>query len=197
MILEDAHWTDPTSLEVFGQAVSRIATLRVLLIVTFRPEFDPAWIGRTHVTALTINRLGEREVGTMIDRVVGNKPFPARIREDIIERTDGIPLFVEEMTKAVLAAESEGDARRSVAAIPSPALAVPASLHASLMARLDRLDGTDSRLDRPYRTVAVPDNTVATVYGNDFAARRVCVSWQLLCRRRLVYRSVGGPPPSD
>src|ERR1700731_754432 len=139
MILEDAHWTDPTSLEVFGQAVSRIATLRVLLIVTFRPEFDPPWIGRPHVTALTINRLAEREVGAMIDRVVGNKPVTASIRQDIIERTDGIPLFVEEMTKAVLEADSESAAEHAVAAVPSPALAVPASLHASLMARLDRL----------------------------------------------------------
>ncbi|MFZ1088224.1 MAG: adenylate cyclase, partial [Xanthobacteraceae bacterium] len=139
MIFEDAHWTDPTSLEVFGQAVSRIATLRVLLIVTFRPEFDPPWIGRPHVTALTINRLAEREVGAMIDRVVGNKPVPASIRQDIIERTDGIPLFVEEMTKAVLEADSESAAEHAVAAVPSPALAVPASLHASLMARLDRL----------------------------------------------------------
>src|SRR6202041_1632850 len=76
----------------------------------------------------------------MIDRVVGNKHLPADIRQDIVERTDGIPLFVEEMTKAVLEAESEGEARRTVAVVPSPALAVPASLHASLMARLDRLD---------------------------------------------------------
>ena len=139
MIFEDAHWTDPTSLEAFGRVVDRIATLRVLLIVTFRPEFDPPWIGRPHVTALTLNRLAQREVDAMIDRVVGNKLLPASIRQDIIERTDGIPLFVEEMTKAVLEAESEGEARRTVAAVPSPALAVPASLHASLMARLDRL----------------------------------------------------------
>ena len=139
MIFEDAHWTDPTSLEVFGRAVDRIATLRVLLIVTFRPEFAPPWIGRSHVTALTINRLAQRDIDAMIDRVVGNKLLPANIRQDIIERTDGIPLFVEEMTKAVLEAESEGEGRRTAAAVPSPALAVPASLHASLMARLDRL----------------------------------------------------------
>jgi len=138
MVFEDAHWTDPTSLEVLGRAVDRIATLRVLLIVTFRPEFDPPWIGRPHVTALTINRLAHRDVDAMIDHVVGNKLIPANIRQDIIERTDGIPLFVEEMTKAVLEAESEGEAQRT-AAVPSPALAVPASLHASLMARLDRL----------------------------------------------------------
>ena len=139
MIFEDAHWTDPTSLELFGRAVDRIATLRVLLIVTFRPELVPPWIGRPHVTPLTINRLAQRDAGAMVDRVVGNKLLPASIRHDIIERTDGIPLFVEEMTKAVLEAEGEGEARRTAAAVPSPALAVPASLHASLMARLDRL----------------------------------------------------------
>ena len=139
MIFEDAHWTDPTSLEVFGRTVARIRTLRVLLIVTFRPEFEPPWIGQPHVTVLTINRLTQREIGAMIDRIVGNKLLPASIRQDIIERTDGIPLFVEEMTKAVLEADSEAVAEHVVAAVPSPALAVPASLHASLMARLDRL----------------------------------------------------------
>ena len=139
MIFEDAHWTDPTSLEVFGRVVNGIAILPVLLIVTFRPEFDPPWIGQPHVTALTINRLTQRDVDAMIDRVVGNKQLPASIRREIVERTDGIPLFVEEMTKAVLEAESEGAARRLVAAVPSSALAVPASLHASLMARLDRI----------------------------------------------------------
>jgi len=111
----------------------------VLLIVTFRPEFEPPWIGQPHVTALTINRLAERDIAAMIDRIVGNKLLFASIRQDIIERSDGIPLFVEEMTKAVLEVESEGSAEHTVAAVPSPALAVPASLHASLMARLDRL----------------------------------------------------------
>ncbi len=139
MIFEDAHWTDPTSLEAFGRLVDQFAGLRVLLIVTFRPEFEAPWIGRPHVTALTINRLAQRDIDAMIDRVVGNKQLPASIRQDIIERTDGIPLFVEEMTKAVLEAETEGESRQTAAAVPSPALAVPASLHASLMARLDRL----------------------------------------------------------
>ncbi len=139
MIFEDAHWADPTSLELFGRAVERIATLRVLLIVTFRPEFEGPWIGRPHVTALTINRLAQRDIEAMTDGVVGNKLIPVSIRQDIIERTDGIPLFVEEMTKAVLEAEGDSEARRAAAAVPSPALAVPASLHASLMARLDRL----------------------------------------------------------
>ena len=139
MIFEDAHWTDPTSLEVFSRIVDRLPSLRVLLIVTFRPEFDAPWIGRPYVTALTINRLAQRDIEAMIDRVVGNKLLPAHIRQDIIERTDGIPLFVEEMTKAVLEAGSEVAAQRTVASIPSTAMAVPASLQASLMARLDRL----------------------------------------------------------
>ena len=111
MIFEDVHWIDPTSLEALGRTVDRLRTLGVLLIVTYRPEFEPPWIGRPYVTALTLNRLGEREIAAMIDRVAGNKPLPESIRQDIIERTDGIPLFVEEMTKAVLEAESEGDAR--------------------------------------------------------------------------------------
>jgi class 3 adenylate cyclase len=139
MIFEDVHWIDPTSLEALGPTVDRLRTLGVLLIVTYRPEFAPPWIGQPHVTALTVNRLGDWEIAAMIDRVTGNKPLPASIRLDIIERTDGIPLFVEEMTKAVLEAESEGDVRKTAAAIPSSAVAVPASLHASLMARLDRL----------------------------------------------------------
>ena len=139
MIFEDAHWTDPTSLEAFGRTVDRIRPLRVLLLATFRPEFVPPWIGRPHVTSLTINRMAERDVDAIIDGVAGNKPIPESVRKDIIERTDGIPLFVEEMTKAVLEAESEGSAKHLAASVPSPAHAVPASLHASLMARLDRL----------------------------------------------------------
>jgi predicted ATPase len=139
MIFEDVHWVDPTSLEVLGRIVDRIKTLPALLIVTSRPEFNAPWVGQSHVTSLTLNRLGEREAAGIIARLVGNKELPADVMVEIVERTDGIPLFVEEMTKAVLEAASEGAARRTVAAVPFPALAVPASLHASLMARLDRL----------------------------------------------------------
>ena len=140
MIFEDAHWTDPTSLETFGRVVDRVRSLPVLLIVTFRPEFEPAWIGRPYVTALTINRLAPRDIEAMIDGVVGNKFIPTSVRHDIIERTDGIPLFVEEMTKAVLEAGSEEEAQRTAASMPSPRLwQSPQALQASLMARLDRL----------------------------------------------------------
>jgi predicted ATPase len=139
MIFEDAHWADPTSLEALGRTVDRVRALGGLLIITYRPEFEPPWTGQPHVTTLTLNRLGQREISTMIDRVIGNKPLLASIRQDIIERTDGIPLFIEEMTKAVLEASGQEEAERAVTSIPAPSLAVPASLHASLMARLDRL----------------------------------------------------------
>jgi len=157
MIFEDAHWTDPTSLELFGRIVDRIRNLHLLMIVTFRPKFESPWIGRPYVTALTINRLGEREIAAMIDRIAGNRLLSAKVRQDIVERTDGIPLFVEEMTKAVLEAESEEAAPRTAARIPSLTLAVPASLQASLMARLDRLG--------PAKEVA----QVGAVIGREFA----------------------------
>jgi predicted ATPase len=120
-------------------AVDRIKTLPVLLLMTYRPEADGRWLGRPNVTALTLSRLDEREAAAMIDRVAGIRPLPASVRADIIERTDGIPLFVEEMTKAALEAGDDKARKRAVAAIPSPSVTVPASLHASLMARLDRL----------------------------------------------------------
>ena len=94
MIFEDAHWTDPTSLEAIGRTVNRNKTLPVLLIVTFRPEFNPPWVGQSHVTSLTLNRLGTREATTIIARLVGNKALPADVLAEIVERTDGIPLFV-------------------------------------------------------------------------------------------------------
>jgi class 3 adenylate cyclase len=168
MIFEDAHWADPTSLEAFDRVVDRIRTLRVLLLVTFRPEFHAPWVGRAHVTALIVNRLAEHEAGGMIDRIVGDSQLSARIRQDIIERTDGIPLFVEEMTKAVLEAGSETATARAIAAVPSPALAVPASLYASLMARLDRLGG-------PAKEVA----QIAAAIGREFShALLDSVVWQ-------------------
>jgi class 3 adenylate cyclase len=112
MVYEDAHWADPSSLEAIDLLVDKIGTLRLLLFLTFRPEFVPPWAGRPHVTALTINRLAPREVTALIDRVAGDRSLAANIRQDIVERADGIPLFVEEMTKAVLEAEGEGAAAR-------------------------------------------------------------------------------------
>ena len=131
-----------------GRVVNRIVNLRTLLIVTYRPEFRPPWIGQPHVSTLTINRLTRPETSAMIERVAGNTLIPPNIQQDIAERTDGIPLFVEEITKAVMEANSqratelpEGQSPDSIGHKVSvfSALAVPASLHASLTARLDRL----------------------------------------------------------
>jgi tetratricopeptide (TPR) repeat protein len=144
IIFEDAHWIDPSSLEALGQTVLRIKTLPVLLIVTFRPDFDPPWAGNSHVTRLTLRRLRERESAGIVVHLLGGKKVPADVITEILERTDGIPLFVEEMTKAVLEAESDRPAQTTVAVAPLPRLALPASLHASLMARLDRL-GTPAK----------------------------------------------------
>ena len=119
MVFDDAHWADPTTLEAFGRAMDRVRIHSVLLLMTFRPEFEPPWAAQPHITVLTINRLTPGEVDAMIDRVVANKYLPAEIRQDIIERSDGIPLFVEEMTKAVMEAESEREARQTIAAVPS------------------------------------------------------------------------------
>ena len=130
MIFEDIHWIDPTGLEVLNRAVDKVKNLPVLLIVTFRPEFIASWTGQRRVTNLVLNRLGEHEADEIVARIAGNRPLPPGLRAQIVKRTDGIPLFVEEMTKAVLEAQSE---------VALPALMVPGSLHGSLMARLDRL----------------------------------------------------------
>jgi class 3 adenylate cyclase/predicted ATPase len=139
MIFEDVHWIDPTSLEALTRSVDQIKALSALLIVTFRPEFIAPWVGQSQVTSIILSRLGERDAATIVASLAGNKELPADVLAEIVERTDGVPLFVEEMTKAVLEAESESDARKTTAAVPSSSMAVPASLHASLMARLDRL----------------------------------------------------------
>ena len=136
MIFEDAHWIDPTSRELMDLTIDRVRRLPVLLIVTFRPEFQHAWSGQSHVTMLALNRLGERDVAALVRRLAGNATLGNQIVEDIAERTDGVPLFIEELTKAVL---ESGDGNATLAASPSPALSIPATLHASLIARLDRL----------------------------------------------------------
>jgi class 3 adenylate cyclase len=139
MIFEDVHWADPTTLELLNRITEHIRNIPVLLIVTFRPDFDPPWREQPGVSSVTLNRLGPQDVSTLVKLMVGPKKLPADVMTEIVERTDGIPLFVEEMTTAVLEAETEDAAKRNIAATPSSGLGVPASLHALLMARLDRL----------------------------------------------------------
>lgn len=140
MIFEDVHWIDPISLELLELTVERIPSLRVLLVITLRPEFQSPWTGDAHVTTLELNRLGRRHGAELVKRLTGNKQLPSAILDQITAHADGVPLFVEELTKAVLESGLLSDAGdRYVLTGPVPPLAIPTTLHASLMARLDRL----------------------------------------------------------
>ena len=140
IVLEDAHWIDPTTQELFDTLVERIRTLPVLLILTYRPEFAPPWLGQSHVTVLALNRLGRRENAAMIRQVAKGKDLPPVLLEQIVARTDGVPLFIEEVTRSVLESDvlrEEDDAYVMVK--PLLHFSLPATLQASLIARLDRL----------------------------------------------------------
>ena len=139
MVFEDLHWIDPTSRELLDLVVERIRNLPILLIATFRPEFQPPWTGQPQVTVLVLNRLDRRNRTALVERLAGNAALlPPEVIAEIVERTDGVPLFVEEMTKAVLEAGAERGGEIA-ASVPLAGLGVPATLQASLMARLDRL----------------------------------------------------------
>jgi class 3 adenylate cyclase len=140
IVLEDAHWIDPTTQELFDILAERIRTLPVLLIITYRPEFTPPWLGQSHVTVLTLNRLGRRDNIAVIRQVAKGRDFPPVLLDQIVARTDGVPLFIEEVTKSVLESDILREQDGSyVLADSLPPLAVPATLQASLVARLDRL----------------------------------------------------------
>jgi len=139
-LLEDAHWIDPTSLDVFGRLIDRLPNLRALLVITFRPEFAAPWVGRAHVASLSLSRFGRRQALAMVDGVSGGKALPAEVLEQIVAKTDGVPLFVEELTKTVLESgllrEENGVFVLDQGMTP---LAIPSTLQDSLMERLDRL----------------------------------------------------------
>jgi class 3 adenylate cyclase/predicted ATPase len=140
LVFEDAHWVDPSSRELLDLTLERVRRLPVLPIVTFRPEFQQGWADQPHVTVLALNRLAERDVSALIRELAGNALLDTEIVEEIVARTDGVPLFVEELTRAVLERDDQHNRIAAVlAASPSPHLAIPATLHASLIARLDRL----------------------------------------------------------
>ena len=140
ILFEDAHWIDPTSLDLLNRAVDCIAKLPVLMVVTFRPEFQPAWIGQPHVTMLPLNRLGRRDSAGIIGGVAQGKTLPDVVVQQILARTDGVPLFIEELTITLL---ESGHLRETADGYvldgPLPSLAIPTTLQASLLARLDRL----------------------------------------------------------
>jgi class 3 adenylate cyclase/predicted ATPase len=157
VLLEDAHWIDPTTRELFDLTVERVRDLPALVVVTFRPEFRPPWAGHGHVRPLSLTRLSRQQGAAMVERVAGGRLLPAEVAAQIVAKTDGVPLFVEELTKAVLESGllREEDDRYALAGPLSPP-AIPSTLQDSLLARLDRL--------APVREVA----QIASVLGREF-----------------------------
>jgi predicted ATPase len=192
-LYEDVHWIDPSTLELLSLVIERIQELRVLALITFRPEFQPPWTGQAHVMTLTMSRLGRRQGADLVARVSGDKPLPAAIVERIVARTDGVPLFVEELTKTVLESgllKDTGD--HYELAGPLPPLAIPATLHDSLMARLDRL--------APFKEVAQIGAVIGRGFSHELLAAVAPMSPNLLgdaleqlVNSELVFRR--GVPP--
>jgi class 3 adenylate cyclase/predicted ATPase len=140
MLFDDVHWADPTTLELLTVTIERLQSLPILLVITLRPDYQPPWIGQPHVTMLTLSRLSQRDRATLVDHITGGKALPPGLLDQIVERTDGVPLFVEELTKAVLESDQlreSGD--QYVLDRPAQPLAIPTTLQDSLMARVDRL----------------------------------------------------------
>jgi class 3 adenylate cyclase/tetratricopeptide (TPR) repeat protein len=144
-VMEDLHWVDPSTLELLGLLVDQGPTARILALFTCRPDFRPPWTGRAHVTQVTLTRLPRRQAAELTGRVAHGKALPAEVVEQVVAKTDGVPLFVEELTKMALESGllQEREARYALTG-PLPPLAIPATLHDSLMARLDRLSTVKS-----------------------------------------------------
>jgi class 3 adenylate cyclase/predicted ATPase len=194
-LYEDVHWIDPSTLELLGLVIESIRQLPVLVLITFRPEFRPPWTTQTHVTTLVMSRLGRRQGADLVGRVT-DKPLPADVVEQIVVRTDGVPLFVEELTKTVLESGLLTDAGDHYELSgPLPPLAIPATLHDSLIARLDRLG--------PVKEVA----QIGAVIGREFsheqltavsplAADKLGEALDQLVRSELAFRR-GAPPKAS
>ena len=144
-VMEDLHWADPSTLELLSLLVDQGPTARILALFTFRPDFSPPWTGRAHLTQVTLPRLPRHQAMEMTGRVAHGKALPAEVVEQVVAKTDGVPLFVEELTKMVLESGLLQEREDRYALIgPLPPLAIPATLHDSLMARLDRLAAVKS-----------------------------------------------------
>jgi TOMM system kinase/cyclase fusion protein len=139
-VMEDLHWVDPSTLEFLTLLVDQGPTARILALFTSRPDFRPPWTGRAHLTQVTLNRLPRRQAAELTSRVAQGKALPLEVIEQVVAKTDGVPLFVEELTKMVLESGllQEREQHYELTG-PLPPLAIPATLHDSLMARLDRL----------------------------------------------------------
>jgi predicted ATPase len=196
MIFEDLHWIDPTSHELLDHMVSRIARSPILLVATFRPEFQPPWRGQPQVTVIALNRLGPVDGAAMVERLAGNAAVlsPEMIAE-IVERTDGVPLFVEEMTKAVLEAGAERG-RELVMSLPATRLGVPATLQASLMARLDRLGPSAKRVAQIGAAIGREFSYQLVAEVGELSEDRLREALERLVAAGLVFQR-GSPPAAE
>ena len=194
MIFEDIHWIDPTSRELLDLGIDRLANSPVLLIMTFRSGFQVPWEGLPHVTTLVLSRLGNRESEAIVRQLTANTSLPRDLLQEIVERADGVPLFLEEVTKAVL--ESGDGADQVLSKVPGRRLTVPSTLQASLMARLDRLG-----------TVAKEIAQIGATIGREFSYELLAAVAQRteaqlregverLLEAGLVFRR-GAPPRAD
>ena len=196
IVFEDVHWSDPTTRESLDLLIDRVPRLRVVLIITFRPEFTPPWIGRPNVTLLSLNRLPPRQRAEMIAHMTGGKALPKEIADQIIDRTDGVPLFIEELTKTVVESGILTEAGDQYAlAGPVTPLAIPSSLHASLLARLDRL--------APIREVAQIGATLGRSFSHELISavagmpqQQIDSALAQLVTAELIFRR-GMPPDAE
>jgi predicted ATPase len=196
MIFEDLHWIDPTSRELLDHVLARIDRLRVLLVATFRHEFEPPWVGQPHVTVMALNRLGRSDGAAMVQQLAGNAALlPQDVIAEILERTDGVPLFVEEMTRAVLEAGAERG-RETTASVPAASLGVPATLQASLMARLDRLGPAAKRVAQIGAAIGREFSYELAAAVGEFAEERFQEALQRLVDAGLVFQR-GMPPTAE
>jgi predicted ATPase len=199
MTVEDLHWIDPTSRELLDLLVKRIERLPILLVATCRPEFQAPWTNRPQVTLVTLNRLGRSEAAALVRQLAGDAElFSHGVVNEVVERTDGVPLFVEELTKAVL----EAGADRSVEAsafvgtgtpVPASSLVIPATLHASLLARLDRLGFAAKRVAQIGAAVGREFSRQLLTAGGYLNESQIQDGLRRLVEAGLVFRR-GAPP---
>src|SRR5262249_7872147 len=188
VLVEDAHWFDPTSAEFLSLLVELIPKLPVMMLITARPEFVPPWPVYAHMTCVTLARLSREDAGRLVERVIGGKALPQEVMSQIVAQADGVPLFIEELTKTLLESGilCEGADRYEMIG-PYPSHAIPKTLHGSLLARLDRLG--------PAREIA----QIGAVIGREFShellsavcttsERQLKAALQELVSSELVYR---------
>jgi class 3 adenylate cyclase/predicted ATPase len=194
-VLEDAHWSDPTTLELVQRCIKRVGRVRVLAVVTARPDFKHDFGRHRNLTKMDLNRLGRTDITAMVDGLTRGKPLPERLIAEIVAKSDGVPLFVEEFTKSMLESGLVRETEDAFVFISTPQMIkVPASLHDSLMARLDRL--------QPYKEVAL----TASCIGREFSyglLRSVCLvqepvlvdALERLVDAELIFRRGGTQEP--